>query len=187
MENQNPYERKDLPQQGPPGQTPTQGPAQPYDYTSAHDRPSTDELIKRSYPKGRGGVERFVKTDKIVMAIAFGMFLLFLGAMIMTIIGTVRPPDISDYDLDEMDDYADDIRGHLDRQSLGYMLGGILIEFALLIVAFALIGGGILNKELENSARLGMLIAGGIVIAFELLFLTTLMGLAQAFTTITIP
>ena len=111
------------------------------------------------------------------MIVALGLFLMFLGAIIMTIVGTANPPDQSDYEMDELDHYIKDLKNHKGLRSSGLMFGGILIEFGILFLAFALLGGGMLNKELDNFTRLGMLIAGGLIIAFELLFITTLLQL----------
>lgn len=93
-----------------------------------------------------------------------------------------QPPDEWDKKYDEDDDgnfddqesyeqYIKDRRSHKGGRSMGIILGGILLEFGLLLLIMALLGGGILNQDLDNYARLGMIIAAGIILAFELLFI----------------
>jgi hypothetical protein len=116
------------------------------------------------------------------MFIALGVFIMFIGALIATIFLASQPPDQWDekYDDDEdgmIDDqdkaeqYIKDRRAHKGGRSMGIIFGGILLEFGLLLLAIALLGGGILNQDLDNYSRVGMIIAAGIILAFELLFI----------------
>lgn len=186
MDQQQPYQSGEAPPQGaqeaPPGYTPPQG-----TYTPPYQRPSSDQLIKSSYPKGRGGLNGLVDPERLTKILAFGLVLMFLGAAILTVIMVGRPPDRWDekYDSDhngnidtgEYDDYIKDYRGFKFMRTLGFVVGGILLELGLLFLLIALLGGAIMNTNLDSYSRLGMIIAASIIMALELFFLTKLMEL----------
>jgi hypothetical protein len=165
------------PPESTPGYTPPPG-----DYTP----PQT------SYPGVRPGLSRFQRTDKLTQIIVLGLFLMFLGAAIMTMVMVSRPPDQWDekydnddngnIDMGEYDDYIKDYRGYKALRTIGLILGGILLELGLLLLIVALLGGAILNKDLDNYSRLGMIIAASIIVALEMFFLTKLMELPYLLT-----
>lgn len=116
------------------------------------------------------------------MLITLGVFIMFLGAMIVTIFMASQPPNEWDEKYDENEDgnfddqdkyeqYIKDRRAHKGGRTIGLIFGGILLEFGALLLVVVLIGGGILNEELDHYVRLGMIIAAGIIIAFGLLFI----------------
>lgn len=159
-------------------------------YPTTTPSPQTLRLTKLGYQKVTGGFGRYLTTDKLPILIVFGIFLMFLGAMIMTVVMASGPPYEWDdeYDRDDdgyidgnkVDDYYKDLRDYKSTRNIGIIIGGILLEFGVLSLVFALLGGGILNKELDSYTRLGMLIAAGIIVALELLFLSTIMTLAMS-------
>jgi hypothetical protein len=145
-----------------------------------------------SFPGTRPGLSRFQKTDKLVQIIALGLFLMFIGAAIMTMVMVSRPPDEWDekydndengnIDMGEYDDYIKDYRGYKALRTVGLILGGVLLELGLLLLLVALLGGAIVNKDLDNYSRLGMIIAASIIVALEMFFLTKLMELPYLLT-----
>jgi hypothetical protein len=183
MDQQQPYQSGEAPPQGaqeaPPGYTPPQD-----TYTPPYQRPSSDQLIKSSYPKGRNSLQGLVEPERLAKMLALGLVLMFLGAAIFTMVLAGRPPDEWDekYDSDhnrdidtgEYDDYLKDYRGFKFMRTLGLIVGGILLELGLLFLLIALLGGAILNTNLDSYSRLGMIIAASIIIALELFFLVQL-------------
>lgn len=159
-------------------------------YPPTTPSPQTLRLTKLGYQKVTGGFGRYLTTDKLSILIVFGIFLMFLGGMIMTVVMASGPPyewddeydreDDGYIDGNKVDDYYKDLRDYKSTRNIGIIIGGILLEFGVLSLVFALLGGGILNKELDNYTRLGMLIAAGIIVALELLFLSTIMTLAMS-------
>jgi hypothetical protein len=157
------------------------------EYSSDYSRPSTDELLKRSYSYTGGGFGGFLRRDKIVLLVGLSVFLMFLGAVIATMVLVSSPPDRWDkaYDNDdnsiidggEYDDYIRDYRDYKGRRDLGLMLGFILLEFGVLIMGFALVGGAISNRDLDKNVRLGMLISAGIIIGLEIFFMASMMSI----------
>lgn len=176
MEGQNPVGSESGKSEGAsPGYTPP-----PEDYAPPYQAPS-------KYPGVVPGISRFQRTDKLTQIIVLGLFIMFLGAAIMTMVMVSRPPDQWDekYDNDdngsidqgEFDDYIKDLRGYKGVRTIGLIIGGILLELGLLFLIVALLGGAILNKDLDNYSRLGMIIAASIIVALEMFFLTKLMEL----------
>jgi hypothetical protein len=180
MDQQQPYQSGEAPPQGaqeaPPGYTPPQD-----TYTPPYQRPSSDQLIKSSYPKGRNSLKMLTDPERLAKIMVLGLIFMFLGAAIFTVVIVGRPPDDWDekYDSDhngnidtgEYDDYIKDFRGFKFMRTLGLVVGGILLELGLLFLLIALLGGAIINTGLDNYSRLGMIIAGSIIIALELFFL----------------
>jgi hypothetical protein len=165
--------------EAPPGYTPPQD-----TYPPTYQRPSSDQLIKSSYPKGRNSLKGLMDPERLTKIMVLGLILMFLGAAIFTVIIVGRAPDRWDekYDSDhngnidtgEYDDYIKDYRGFKFMRTMGLVVGGILLELGLLFLLIALLGGAIVNTSLDNYSRLGMIIAGSIIIALELFFLVQL-------------
>jgi hypothetical protein len=125
--------------------------------------------------------------ENLTKVIALGLIFMFIGAAVFTMIMASRPPDEWDekYDSDhnggvdigEYDDYIKDYRGYKSMRTLGLITGGILLELGMLFLLLALFGGAIMNQNIDNYSRLGMIIAASIIVALQLFFLAQLFAL----------
>lgn len=175
---------------GPPGDQPPysaqppmeQPPAEQYPYS----RPSGDDLIRRSYPKGKSGIYKFISTDKIVTFVVIGVFLIFLGSLFIAAIAIPGPPnefdekydddDDGDIDGDKRDNYTEDIRTYELLRDVLVTLGVIIILLGMMALAMPLIGGGIGNTEIDRNVRIGMLITAGLVIFAQVALLQAVLS-----------
>jgi hypothetical protein len=186
MDQQQPYGSGNVPPQGSqeqssPGYTAPQDP-----YAPPYQQPSPEQPIQSSYPKGGNPFKRLMDPENLTKIIALGLVLMFLGAAIFTTIMASRRPDEWDekYDSDhngdidtgEYDDFIKDQRGYKLMRTIGIVIGGILLELGILFLLIALLGGAILNQNLDSYSRLGMIIAASIIVALELFFLAQLMA-----------
>lgn len=110
--------------------------------------------------------------------LALGILLMFLGAMFIALVSTGGPntydekyDDDNDgsIDFDKREDYYDDVRLYDFLYDLGTVSGKILRYFGILLLAIALFGGGIVNKDMDKFVRLGMILAAGFVISWSAL------------------
>lgn len=177
MDDKQPYGREERPPEGPPeGTLPDPSPP-PEHYQSSYGRPTTEDLIQRSYPKGRVGLERFLKGDKLVMSIAFGLFLMFLGAIIIGAVSISAGPQTTDekyddddngyIDGDKIDNYNRDLEDYQNGRDFGVLLGTIIVNFGILILVVALLGGALINKDMEKFVRFGMVIIAGLILMWS--------------------
>ncbi|UCE73800.1 MAG: hypothetical protein JSV56_12355 [Methanomassiliicoccales archaeon] len=179
MESQNPHQDEGSQESGQSSYPPPPGYTQPSDQYPAP--------VQTGYPQKKGGLKGLTDPEKIAKLVAFGLFLLFIGAAILTATLVSRPPDQWDekYDNDEnrnidqgeYDDYLRDFRNYKTMRAVGLIAGAVLLEIGLMLLVIALLGGGIMNSDMDPYARLGMIIAGSIVLALELFFLAHLMNL----------
>jgi hypothetical protein len=176
MDQQQPYQSQDIPPQGtqdaqPPSYTPPQDP-----YAPPYQQPSSPPPSQSSYPQGRGNITGLFKTDKMVQMLVLGLFLMFIGSLLITVVSTSGGPNQWDekydnddngiLDNDNRDTYWRDQRTYDMLRDIGTILGSIIISFGMLIVVLVLFGGGIVNQELDKFVRLGMLIAAGLIVAW---------------------
>lgn len=173
MEGQPQPGSENVPQEGTPsGYTPPPG-----DYVPPYQRPTTDQLIKSSYPGAKLGSNRFQRTDKIVSMITMGVFLMFLGAIIIAAVTTTGGPNLWDSayddddngspDPDKWDNYYEDKRSYDTMHDVGVIVGKIVVDFGMLIAVLALFGGGIVNTNLDKFVRIGMIVAAGLIVAWS--------------------
>ncbi|UCF07798.1 MAG: hypothetical protein JSW28_09185 [Thermoplasmata archaeon] len=173
MEPQQPIGEENRPPGGP---APQYGPP-PADYSSPYGRPTTDELIKQSYPKRGSSYEKYFQPDRIVMMATLGVFLLFLGTILIAAVTTSGGPNEYDAKYDENDDgridsenydkYIQDKRSYDAIRDIGSIAGKIIAAFGMLILVLALFGGGILNKDFDKFVRMGMIVAAGLIVAWS--------------------
>ncbi len=151
------------PPESKPGYTPPPG-----DYTAPY---------QSTYPGTRPGLNRFQRTDKLVQLIILGVFLMFLGAIIITAVTTTGGPNMYDgrydkddngmVDSDKRDLYYDDLRTYDTIRDVGVLLGKVIVNFGMLIAVLALFIGGIINTSLDKFVRIGMIIAAGLIVAWS--------------------
>lgn len=110
--------------------------------------------------------------------LALGILLMFLGAMFVALVSTGGPntydekyDDDNDgnIDFDKREDYYDDVRLYDFLNDLGTVAGKILMYFGVAVLAVALLGGGIINEDMDKFVRLGMILAAGFVISWSAL------------------
>jgi hypothetical protein len=165
----------------PPNYSPPPGQYQP------PYQPPPGQQVRGGPSKGKNPLKMLMDPENLTKVIALGLFLMFIGAAFFTMIMASRPPDRWDekydsnhdgsLDTGEYDDYLKDYRGFKFMRSLGIIIGGILLEFGILILLIALLGGAIINQNLDSYSRLGMIVTAGIIVALELFFLAQLMTL----------
>ncbi|UCG68745.1 MAG: hypothetical protein JSV09_13215 [Thermoplasmata archaeon] len=164
MEGQTPQGVENVPQEGTSaGYTPP-----PSDYAQPY---------QSSYPGSKVGTNRFKSTDRLVQLIALGLFLMFLGTIIITAVTTSGGPnkyderyddnDDGNVDADRWDNYYEDLRGYDAMHDIGRIIGNILISFGIVIVVLALFGGALINKELDKHARVTMIVMAGLILIFS--------------------
>ncbi len=149
----------------PPEGTPPQYAPPPSDYSGPYGRPKRD-------------LTKLFETDNIVKMLAFGILLMFLGAMFIALVSTGGPNSFdSKYDddndgrvdSDKQEDYYDDLRLYESLYDVGTVLGRILMYFGVAVLVVVLFGGGIKNNELDKFIRLGMILAAGFIISWSAL------------------
>ncbi|MEE9151914.1 MAG: hypothetical protein V3U20_08805 [Thermoplasmata archaeon] len=180
MEGQTPQGSENVPQEGtksdytPP---PEDYSPPPEEYTQAYQGPPAQQPGTGSYPHAGAGPGRFRNTDKLVQLISMGLFLMFLGAIIIAAVTTTGGPnefnekydDNNDgfMDGDQRDDYNRDRESYDSIRDVGVIVGKIVVNFGMLIVVLALFGGGLINKDLDKYVRLGMIIIAGLILIFS--------------------
>jgi len=137
----------------------------PADYQPQYGRPRRD--LTKTFSK-----------DNIAKAIVFGIALMFLGAMFIALVSTGGPntydskyddDDNGIVDSDSWDEYYNDLRLYETLYDIGTVVGKILMYLGVAAVAVALLGGGIMNENLDKYVRLGMIIAAGFIIPWSAL------------------
>jgi hypothetical protein len=167
--------KQDMPQQEQPGNYPP-----PSDY-----QPGYTQHPPQHYPVAPGPgmstfVGRFRRTDKVVQLIVFGIILMFIGGILISVITSSEGPrsydekydeddDGSIDDLDKREEYYEDLRLHNGIRYVGRLIGRILINFGMLLAVLALLVGGIINDQIDRYARIGMIIAAGLIIGWSVL------------------
>jgi hypothetical protein len=116
--------------------------------------------------------------DNIAKGLVFGILLMFLGAVFIALVSTGGPnqydakyddDDNGNVDPDNWDKYYDDLRLYEFLHDTGTVLGRILMYLGVAAVAAVLLGGGILNEDIDKYARLGMILAAGFIISWSAL------------------
>jgi hypothetical protein len=173
----------------PPTEQPPMGqaPSDQYPYS----RPSSDDLVRRSYPRGRSGIYRFIATEKIVLFVIIGVFLIFLGSIFIAAVAVPGPPeefeakydddDDGNVDGDKWDNWIEDNRNYEFVKDIFITLGVICILLGMMGIALPLIGGGVGNTEIDKNVRIGMLISAGLIIFAQVALIQTMMSSANIY------
>jgi hypothetical protein len=105
--------------------------------------------------------------EKIYVKIfILGIIFFLVGFLIAAVTGYMDAPDREDFDDDE--DYKDELDWYnLIKRSLG-TTGNILEQIGLILIVVALFLGAVVDTELPPLARLGILIAVGLIIGFKM-------------------
>jgi hypothetical protein len=155
------------------GQTPQEGTSgsytpPPQNYTQPY---------QSTYPGAKAGTGRLKDSERLVQMIAMGLFLLFLGAIIITAVTTSGGPNSFDekydknddgqVDTDKWDKWWDDQRGYDAVRDIGRIVGRILISFGVVVVVLAMLGGALINKDLDKYARVSLIVMAGLILIFS--------------------
>jgi hypothetical protein len=107
-------------------------------------RPTTEELIKRSYPHRPSPYAGLVSDTTLVAFILVGMILVLVGAILV----------------------------HAARWEVNLSpIGGILVDLGVFMVGCFLLLAGVLRTDLSERVRLALLIAAALIIAGALILL----------------
>ena len=146
-------------------------------YASTYQRPTTDQLIQGSYPRGRSQLDRHFTTDKVIRYIVLGLLLMFIGGVIYTLVNTSGGPNLYDKayddddngnpDADKWDNYYEDRRAYDTIRDVGTIIGKLILTLGMLMTVVVLFGGGITNREFETHIRIAMIIAAGLIVGWS--------------------
>ncbi len=150
----------------------------PSDYRPGYSKAPPTQYHASGSPALGALIDRFRRTDKLLQLIVFGIFLIFLGAIFMGIVSTSGGPNDWDekYDdngdgyIDDYEDYIEDRRFYDAARDITVLLGKIISNIGVLILAIALFGGGIANDGLDRYVRIGLIVAAGLIIGWSGMF-----------------
>ena len=161
----------------PPESTPSGYTPPPGDYAPPYQRSAVGEPMQSSFPGMKNSANRYRKTDKIVQLISIGLFLMLIGAIVIGIV-TITPGPQDYYeeydddndgirDSDKRDDFNRDRQFYDTMRFIGVLLGTILVNFGMLLIVLALLGGGLVNIDLDKYVRVAMIIIAGLILIFS--------------------
>ena len=88
----------------------------------------------------------------------------FISLILSAIAGYPDSPDSDDYD--DYQEYEDAYESYMDSQRILLVSLGLFRSTAAILLGFGLIFGGLFDKEVSDPVRIGMLIGGGLIMAF---------------------
>ena len=133
--------------------------------------------------RGGGGIEGIAHNlPKLTSIVVLGILLMLLGTLLLGFATSWAPPqpfdakydsnDNGNIDSGETDDYIRDRRSYAALQQGMRGAGNSIRILGVALIATALISGGILNKDLHNMVRLGMILSATLLLIFGLTIIT---------------
>jgi len=134
--------------------------------TSTYQQPPQNNTPQYSYPQSR----------TYLMLIIVGIIILMIGGIINISLGFLDAPERPDYDdyvygssdyQDAVEQYNKDTEGYQDAKRLIPTIGQMFEYIGLLLLSLGLIIGSIKDDSLPANARLGLLLAFGLIVGLK--------------------
>lgn len=116
----------------------------------------------------------FLRTRYYSKIFVLGMLIIFMGYMLIAIVGYMEPPDKDEYEV-KYEDYNDAERNYVrDVDKYNTLTrnfnntGDILTNFGIVMLVLALFIGAVNDRKLPHFVRMGMFIALGFIVAFNI-------------------
>ena len=110
-----------------------------------------------------------------VALIIIGIIILIAGGIIYTCIGFLDTPESPEYNSSNYEEYQElqekyekDMKEYSNNRRIISTIGNIVQYIGAIFLSIGLIIGAVKDESLAQNARLGMLIAMGLIIAFKI-------------------
>ena len=138
-------------------------------------RPSPKQNPYAPLPRKKNTFDTLFQSKFYIRLFMFGIICFLVGYILVNSTGYMTPPDSDDYeddsgnmDADDREQYERDMDTYdLIRRSLT-TTGIILEQIGIILIVLGLFIGAIIDETLPTYVRMGMLIAVGLVIAFQM-------------------
>jgi hypothetical protein len=121
------------------------------------------------YQRPMGHFSRAFTEKGYIKIFVIGIIFFFVGYMLSAVTGYMEAPDYDDYDDDENGDkYKEDLDWYNMVKRTLITTGGILKTVGIIIIMISLLVGAVIDDQLPPLARLGLLIAVGLIAAFQI-------------------
>jgi hypothetical protein len=121
------------------------------------------------YQRPMGHFSRAFTEKGYIKIFVIGIIFFFVGYMLSAVTGYMEAPDYDDYDDDENGDkYKEDLDWYNMVKRTLVTSGGIFKMVGIIIILMSLLVGAVIDDQLPPLARLGLLIAVGLIAAFQI-------------------
>lgn len=110
---------------------------------------------------------RFYSAERIPKLIAFGIFFMILGSILIVLVTATGGPNVDDAKYDNNYDLLRQDRLMYDTvKDIGVAMGKIFFNIGMVFLILALVIGGLVNQNLEKQVRIALIIAGAFILAW---------------------